>query len=437
MTSRTRTAPRSPGSTRRPAPPSRSSLRRGRADAPSTGLAPVTALRSRFAIDLVEPYADDPTPAGRRLRASRPPGRRSKSFVTLLAIVMTLNLVGLAMVLSASSVTSMEENGSPWSQFLRQLVWFALGLVAMIATMRRDYRKWSRHAGYGAVVVLAMLVLVLVPGIGVSANGATRWLGVGQFTIQPSEIAKLAFIVFWADLLARRAKWIDDARLTFIPVVLTFGLAALLIMAQPNLGTTMIIFVLMITMLFVGGSPLRWMAALLTVGGLFSSAFMYLSPWRWARINAFRDPWHDMQGVGFQILAAQGAAANGGLTGTGLGESRAKWGYLPEAHTDFIFAIIAEETGLIGALVVIALFIAVAVTGIRVAMRAPDRFGMLLATGITTWFLIQAFFNVGQSIGALPVMGVPLPFVSAGGSSLIISMMAVGMLLNIARQTRV
>jgi len=402
----------------------------------SPGGARVTSLRNRTTVDVSAPYADDPQPRGRRLKSTtstKPPGRRSKSFVTLFALVMVLNFVGLTMILSASSVKSNGEFGSPWALFLKQLIWFGGGLVAMVITMRRDYRKWSNRAGYGVVAVLILLFLVVVAGVRV--NGAKRWLGFGTFTIQPSEIAKLALIVFWADLLSRRAKWIDDARLTFFPVVLTCGLTAGLIMLQPNLGTVVIIFWIMLAMVFVAGSPLRWIAAVVGSGGAMTAAFLTLSPWRAARLEAFRDPWADTQGAGFQILNAQAAVANGGPVGTGLGESRAKWGFLPEANTDFIFAILAEEAGLVGALLVIALFIAMAVTGIRVAMRAPDRFGMLLATGITTWFLVQAFFNIGQSIGALPVMGVPLPFVSAGGSSLVVGMVAVGMLLNIARQT--
>ncbi len=426
MSASTRTPKR--GSAKAPARASRSG---------DTGLARVTSLLDRTSLDSTVPYADDPPPRGRRLRTTKPPGRRSKTFVTLFSLIMVLNLVGLPMVLSASSAEAMRDTGSPWAQFMRQLVWFAIAFVALVLTMRRDYHKWSKHSGYGVVAVLALLFLVIVPHVGTSANGATRWLGYKNLSVQPSEIAKLVLIVFWADLLSRRAKWIDEARLTFFPVVLTFGVAAALIMKQPNLGTTIIIYFIMMAMLFVGGTPMRWIASVLAAGFAGAVAFAMLSPWRFARINAFRDPWQDAQGVGYQTLEAQTAVANGSFTGTGLGQSRAKWGFLPEADTDFIFAIIAEEAGLIGALLVIALFIALAVTGIRVAMSAPDRFGMLLATGITTWFLIQAFFNAGQAIGALPVMGVPLPFVSSGGSSLVVSMVAAGMLLNVSRQTRV
>lgn len=434
-TATSKAAPKKPTS-KKPTSKKPTAGRRGRgaAEAPRTGR--VTNFVGGPVLDLSEPFADDPAPKGRRLRGAKPPGRRSRSFVTILSLVLVLNFVGLAMVLSASAVTSLEDYGSPWYQFTRQFVWFVAGLVAMVLTMRRDYRRWQSRCGYALLAVYIMLFLVLVPHVGVASNGATRWLGVGQFSVQPAEFAKLALIVFWADLLSRRARWINDLRLTLFPVLLTFGLAAGMIMMQPNLGTTTIIFFIMVAMLFVAGSPLPAVLGVIGAGAVGAGAFALLFPWRFRRISAFLDPWKDAQGVGYQTIEAQAAAANGSLTGTGLGQGRAKWGFLPEAHTDFIFAVIAEETGFIGAVLTIALFVALAVAGIRVAMRAPDRFGMLLATGITTWFLSQAFFNVGQAIGAWPVMGVPLPFVSSGGSSLIVSMMAVGMLLNVARQTR-
>jgi cell division protein FtsW len=376
---------------------------------------------------------EQPT-GGTRVRRAAPPGRRSSTFVTLLGLVLVLNLIGLAMVLSASSVTSLAETGSPWSQFFKQLQWFALGTVAMIVTMRRDYRKWRRHAGWAAIGALVLLVLVIL--VGRSENDATRWLVFGPFTLQPGEFAKLAFIIFWADLLTRRRKWIEHPRLTVLPVVLSFVVIAGLIMKQPNLGTTMVIFAIMLGMLFVAGSPLRWLALVVAAGTAAGSLALWLSPWRRNRLAVAGDPFSDPLNTGYQTLQALSAAADGGVIGKGLGQGRSKWSYLPEADTDFIFAVLAEEAGLIGALVLIALLTALAVTGIRIAMRAPDRFGMLLAAGIITWFLTQAFLNVGQAVGQLPVVGVPLPFVSSGGSSLLVSMVAVGMLLNVARHTR-
>ena len=417
----------------------RSTGRRSPSRGGSSELAPVTPLRGRGSVgtvDEVAPYADDVRGKGRRLEGSAPPGRRSKSFVILLSLLLTLNVTGLVMILSASAVSSLEDYGSPWYQFTRQAIWFGISLVALVVVMRRDYRTWRRHCGLLLIGSLGLLFLVLVPGVGIEAGGATRWLGYGPLSIQPSELVKLTLIIFWADLLARRAKWIDDCRLTLVPVLLTFLAAAGMIMLQPNLGTTAIIFAVMIAMLFVAGTAGRWMVAVVGAGVAAGAAFAILYPWRWKRISAFMDPWKDAQGVGYQTLESKTALANGGVTGTGLGEGRAKWGFLPEAHTDFIFSVIAEETGFMGGLIVIAFLIALAVVGFQVAMKAPDRFGALLATGITAWFIVQAFLNIGQAVGALPVMGVPLPFVSSGGSSLLFSMIAAGMLLNVARQTR-
>jgi cell division protein FtsW len=377
-----------------------------------------------------------PAPAKATRTRRAPSGHRSGAYLTILSLVITLNLLGLAMILSASSVTSVERYGSPWYQFTRQLLWFGLGLGAVIGCLRVDYRSWRRFAPRLVLGSVVLLVLVLVPGVGMEVNGATRWLGYGPLSIQPSEVAKLALVVFWADLLARRADRIHDWRAGLKPVLVTFAVAAGLIMLQPNLGTATIIFVTMWVMLFVAGVPLKPLGAVLAAGAAAAAMFAVLFPWRWRRISAFRDPWSDPQGVGYQTIQSKVGLANGGITGTGLGQGRAKWGFLPEAHTDFIFTIIGEEAGLIGALVVVGMFVTLAVAGINVALRAADRFGMLLAAGITTWFLSQAFFNIGQSVGALPVMGVPLPFVSSGGSSLVVNMAAAGILLNVARHTR-
>jgi cell division protein FtsW len=402
--------------------------------------APVTSLVERRnrtrAAERAAREGDDGRPRAARRSRAAPPGRRSSAFVALLGLILVLGLVGLAMVLSASSVVDLTSTGSLWSSFLKQLQWFALGTVAMVLTMRRDYRRWRDHCGWALIGVLGLLVLVVIPGVGTVGGGATRWLGRGPFTVQPSEFAKLALIVFWADLLTRRARWIDHARLTVLPVLITFTAAGVLIMKQPNLGTTMVIFAVMLVMLFVGGAGLRWLTAIVGAGAFAAAAVVARSRWRMDRIAVLADPCRDRLDTGLQTCQALAAAADGGVMGLGLGAGRAKWSYLPEADNDFIFAIIAEEAGLIGALLVIALFVALGVIGTRVALRAPDRFGMLLAAGITAWFLVQAFLNVGQAVGKLPVVGVPLPFVSSGGSSLIVSMVAAGMLLNVARQTR-
>ena len=372
---------------------------------------------------------------GRRL-LGQPVGRRSPTFVLLLALVAVLSLIGLVMVLSASSVTALYEYGSSWYHFKRQLIWVTLGSVAMVIVMRVDYHWWRRYTKLLLLGSGLLMVLVMVPGLGVNVNGSSRWLGYGFARIQPSEFAKLAVLLFVADLLARRFDRVDNWRLTLQPVLVVFGAFAAMLMLQPNLGTTIILASIVFVMLFVSGVPIKPLVLTFTVGGIFASMAAVFEPYRRRRLLGFLTPWKDSQNTGYQTIQSQVGIARGGITGSGLGQSRAKWGFLPFAHTDFIFAIIAEELGLIGAVLVVALFVALGVAGIRTALRAPDHYGMLLATGITSWILIQAFVNVGAVVGVLPITGVPLPFVSFGGSSLVVTMASVGLLLNVARQAR-
>jgi cell division protein FtsW len=357
-------------------------------------------------------------------------------FVFLLAVVLVINLVGLVMVLSASSVTALYEYGSSWYLFKRQLLWMALGIVAMLVVMRFDYHRWRPRTNVIVIGTGLLMVLVMVPGLGVSVNGSSRWLGYGFFRIQPSEFAKLGVLLFVADLLARRADKVHDWRLTLKPVLVVFGAFALLLMAQPNLGTTIILGAIVFVMLFVGGVAIKPLIGTFAVGAVLATMAATLESYRWRRLKGFIDPWKDAANTGYQTIQSQVAIAHGGVTGSGLGQSRAKYGFLPFAHTDFIFAIVSDELGMIGALLVVALFIALGVAGIRTALHAPDRYGMLLASGITAWILIQAFVNIGAVVGVLPITGVPLPFVSFGGSSLVVTMAAVGLLLSVARQVR-
>jgi cell division protein FtsW len=387
------------------------------------------------------PPVNDGRPAGRVPRARvpsgrRPVGRRNDLFLGLFALVVILNLIGLLMVLSASAVDALYEYGSSWYQFQRQFVWLILGAAALVVVMRVDYHRWRPFVGWFLLAAIALLVLVLVPGLGLEVNGASRWLGTGQFRIQPSEIAKLAVLLFAADLLARRADKVHDWRITLRPVVFVFAVVAVLIMAQPNLGTTLIVATIVLTVLFVAGVRLKPLGVVATTGVALASLAAFAAPYRYRRLMAFRDPWADPLNTGYQTIQSQIGIANGGLLGVGLGEGRAKWGFLPFPHTDFIFAIIGEEFGLLGSLLVVALFVGVGVLGVRTALRAPDAFGMLIAAGVTTWILVQAFVNIGAVVGVLPITGVPLPFVSFGGSSLLVAMAAAGLLLNVARQAR-
>jgi cell division protein FtsW len=374
------------------------------------------------------------------LRARRvpatPPGGRSDLFLGLFALVVVLNLIGLLMVLSASAVDALYEYGSSWYQFQRQFLWLVLGAVVLVVTMRVDYRRWRPWAGRLVLVSLVLLAAVLVPGLGVEVNGSSRWLGAGPIRIQPSELAKLALLLFVADLLARRAHRIREDRLTILPVMVVFGLTAGLIMAQPNLGTTVILGVIVFVMLFVAGVRLKPLAVLGVAGAALAALAAVVEPYRYRRLMAFRDPWADPLNTGYQTIQSQVGIASGGLVGVGLGEGRAKWGFLPFPHTDFIYAIIGEEFGLLGSLLVVAMFLALGVLGVRTALRAPDTFGVLIATGVTAWIVVQAFVNIGAVVGVLPITGVPLPFVSFGGSSLLVTMAAAGLLLNVARQAR-
>ena len=383
-------------------------------------------------------------PAGTKAVAkARPKGRPkpkqqavSTSFVVLLALVAVLDMIGLVMVLSSSSVQALRGGGSAWQYFGRQLMWVVVGSAVMVGTMRVDYRRWRRFAKPLLAVSLGLLVLVLVPGIGIRVSGSTRWLGFGPWRMQPSELAKAAVLLYCADLLARRSGKMGDWRMTLVPVLAAFGAVAVLVMAQPDMGTTLATGCITMTLLWVSGTRLSHMTSLVCGAAMTAFVVAVAEPYRRARMMSFLNPWKDASNTGYQAAQGLVALGSGGFFGLGLGASRAKWGYLPNAHTDFIFAIIGEELGLVGGLLVVGLFVAFAVLGVRAALRAPDRFGMLLAAGVTAWIVGQAFINIGAVIGLVPITGVPLPFISFGGSALVITMGAVGMLLNVARQAR-
>ena len=397
------------------------------------------AARGRHPTSHRPPPKPKPKPQSPKAGKAKGKGKASPTstaYVLLLALVTVLSVIGLVMVLSSSSVEALRNYGSAWLFFKRQLMWLAVGSVVLVVAARADYRTWRRFTVPGLAASLGLLALVLVPSIGIAVSGSTRWLGVGSWRIQPSEMAKLAVLVFVADLLARRADRVEDARQTLRPVLLAFGAVAFLVMLQPDMGTTLILGCIVMAVLFVAGTPLRHMGTLFVTAVVSAFVLGMAAPYRRARMMSFLDPWNDAANTDYQVAQSIVGLADGGLTGVGVGASRAKWGFLPNAHTDFIFTIIGEEMGLIGSLLVLALFVGFVVLGIRTAVRAPDRFGMLLAAGVTAWIAGQAFINIGAVIGMLPVTGVPLPFVSFGGSSLVIVMGAVGILLNVARQGR-
>ena len=363
------------------------------------------------------------------------PGKRTIEFAVLLLLTLALTFIGLIMVLSASTVTGLQEIGTPWFYLQRQGMWAVLGLLVMGGVMRIDYRDVARFAPVLMIGTTVMLLALMVPGQhAITANGATRWLGVGPFTIQPSEFAKLALALFAADLIARRAHLVQDNRAVLFPVLFVSFFIAGLVLVQPSQGTASIIVAVAMILLYLGGVSI-WSLGSVTVGlcALFAALAMS-SPYRRARISSWTDPFNDPEGAGYQTVQSLVGVASGGLDGVGLGAGRAKWGFLPFAHTDFIFSVIAEELGFIGGLMLILFYLGLAMFGMRVAFAAPDRLGMLLAGGITTAITMQAFINIGAAINLLPISGVTLPFVSMGGSSLMVNLTAMGVVLNVARQ---
>ena len=362
--------------------------------------------------------------------------RFASGSVLLTIITMVLVFLGLIMILSSSMVSSLTSNGSSFFFLKKQLMWVVIGLAGFVVFMRLDYRKF-RGMGYLLVpLVLLLLAAVLVPGVGTTVGGSSRWLGFGPLTFQPSEFAKLALILFAADVLSRKKEvTLDNVWHTMLPIVPVMGGMALLVILQPDLGTTLMIGAIGLGMLFVAGAPLRYVLPLGGVALAMATVASLAAPYRRARVMAFLDPWADPLNTGYQTIQGLIALGSGGWFGVGLGASRQKWNYIPNAHTDYIFSILGEEMGLFGTFVVLGMFAALAYLGIRTARKAPDRFGMFLAAGITIVISFQAVVNIGAVTATLPITGVPLPLVSFGGSSLVITLISMGVLTNIARQS--
>jgi len=348
-----------------------------------------------------------------------------------LLVLVTLALVafGLVMVYSASSARALLGSDDPAYYLKRQALYAVAGLVALVLLSRTDYRR-LRHAA-GPLLLASFVLLVAVLAIGTAVNGARRWIPLGTLTFQPSELAKLALALWIAGLLARRPapQTLSDL---VRPIGLVVGAACALILVEPDLGSALAIAIMLAAMLLVAGTPVRTLATGSGIAGMLVLAAIWLEPYRRARIFSFIDPWHDPQGAGFQSVQAMIALGSGGIFGVGLGESVQKIYYLPEASTDMIFAIIGEELGLVGVLAVIGAFALFAYAGLNIALRCHDPFGKRLAAGLTALVCGQAAVNVSAVMGLAPLTGVPLPFVSYGGSSLVVGLASVGILLNIA-----
>jgi cell division protein FtsW len=361
--------------------------------------------------------------------------RRKKPPIYYLILSLTALLLayGLVMTASASSVTAYVEHRNSFFFLWRQVAYIAAGLVGLLVFSKIDYR-WLRKAS--PVFLLAMIVsLVLVLVIGRTAGGASRWLDIGGFSFQPSEFVKLAVVLYAADLLSKRKKVETLGPLTK-PLGLPLVVIAGLIMLQPDLGTTVIIVASVFAMLYLAGVKFRELAALALAGAATTGLLIMSAPYRRARFFAFLDPWADAKGDGFQLIQSLLALGSGGLTGVGLGLSRQKFGYLPAPFTDFILAVIGEELGLPGTLLVVVLFLLLALLILRLVSQCGDPFGRLLGAGIGTMIITQALVNMGGVTGLLPITGVPLPLISFGGNSLILTLISIGILLNISTHNR-
>ena len=351
----------------------------------------------------------------------------------LFGVVLALVFFGVVMVYSASAIIAADRFGDPFFFLKKQLFWAFLGGGLLWAALRLDYRRLERLVVPLLVVSIALLVLVLLPPFGQAINGTRRWFRIGPLSFQPVELAKFALVLYLASFLTRRAAALRSFWQGLFPILLVAGTMALLTFVQPDLGNSLALVVLTLVLAYLAGAPVKHMAWVAAAALPLVALAVALKPYRWRRMLAFVNPWDDPQGSGFQIIQSFLALGSGGLSGRGLGGSKQKLFYLPEPYTDFIFAIVGEELGLIGAVCVIALFAVLIWRGLRVGLRAPDPFGSYLALGLTVMLATQTLVNLGVVMGALPTKGLPLPFVSFGGSALLMTMFSAGVLLNISQ----
>jgi len=352
----------------------------------------------------------------------------------LFTVTLLLVFIGLVMVFSASAVMAKERFGSPYGFLLRQMAWAAVGIAAMLIIMNVDYRIYRRPAVVFTLLGLTCLLLIAVFAFRDSHN-THRWIKFGSFSFQPSELAKPALILYLAYFLESRWEQITDWKHVMVPAAGPACLLGLLIVKEPDLGTAIACLAICGVVLFVAGMNLRYLGYALGLSVLPFYLLVVRVPWRWARVQAFLDPFRDPLGKGFHTIQSMIAVSTGGLTGLGLMEGKQKLFFLPEPHTDFIYAVTAEELGLWGSLLVVALFGIFLYRGIRVALRTQDMFAKFIAAGITAMVVVQALFNISVVLAIVPAKGIPLPFISYGGSSLFITLASVGVLLNITQQT--
>ncbi|HET7037081.1 MAG TPA: putative lipid II flippase FtsW [Thermomicrobiaceae bacterium] len=378
--------------------------------------------------------------AARNLLAElRGPNPRHEPDYWLLATVLTLVMFGTVMVFSASFAIGVQQaNGDGYYYLKRQVVWASIGLLGLLVASQIDFHFWRRFSVLGMVVIAILLAaVVFVPGLGSGGEtwGANRWIPLGPLAFQPSEVAKLALVIYLADWLGQKGDRIRQVTYGLIPFGLMLGVIILLVMKEPDLGTSTLLAAIGISVFLVAGASLIQFGALISAGLAVFMALALSASYRRARILIFLHPDADPRNLGWQLGQARLGLGSGGIFGLGLGASRQKFSWLPEAHTDAIFAVIGEELGLVGCVFVLLLFAALAWRGYRIAIKAPDTFGTLIGVGIVTWMIFQAAINIGGITLTIPFTGIPLPFISYGGTSLAVSLTAIGILLNISRQT--
>ena len=359
------------------------------------------------------------------------------SFGSILLFASTILLVifGIIMVYSASCYNAELNYGNKYFYMIKQIIGAVIGLAFLILCYFVDYHKFLKWKNIILIVSFVLLLLVFIPGLGSSSNGATRWLRLPGFTIQPSEIAKFGFVVFTSAYLAKNFDIIKNFA-GLLPVLIIGGVMCFVIMLEPNMSITMCVGITMLVMLFVGGARFKHFAYLSVPITLLVPTLIVIEPYRLKRLMAFINPWQNPQGEGYQLLQSLYSIGEGGLFGVGLFNSRQKYLFLPFSESDFIFSIICEELGLLGALFTILLFLIIIIGGIKIARHAKDRFGALLASGITTIIATQVILNISVVSASIPPTGVPLPFVSAGSTSLVVFMSAIGVVLNINKQSK-
>jgi cell division protein FtsW len=378
----------------------------------------------------VRPMRADEPVAQTRHRSAHRNARWQPEAVGLLVVVALLTLIGLAFVLSASSVVSLSSTGNPWTLFVKQAGWVAVGLVAGLCSYAVGIRTVRRARWWIVGATVCALALVRLTPLGQNINGSTRWIGPASFRIQPSELAKLAIVVGLAYVLTTGRNF-DDWRVAAPPLLLISMPLIGLVLAQPDLGTSFIIAAAGLSVLWAAGLNSRWLGGVVVGGGLIGTISVHMNEYQWARLVAFM---HQESPEAYHIRRSLAGIGAGGMSGVGVGASRSKWGFLPNAHTDFIYSVIAEEVGLVGAVIVLLLFAVFAMLGVRIAHRASDPFSRLVAFGITGWISVQAIANVAAVTGVAPVTGVPMPFVSQGGTAFVSLMIAVGIMVDVARR---